>query len=104
MTERTVTLTKQQIKGLMYKCGLLSTKLYLEQYREFFDELFPELPAHNELILVWVDHEIPENIDRWYQFEKLNSDGSVDVWHPTTKYRYNFDNYRRQTSAEKGEG
>ncbi len=31
MTERTVTLTKQQTKGLMYKCGLLSTKLDLSR-------------------------------------------------------------------------
>jgi hypothetical protein len=99
MTERTV--TEQQVRSAFID-HLLPNQIIC--FNHVMDELFPELPAHNELILVWVDHEIPENIDRWYQFEKLNSDGSVDVWHPTTKYRYNFDNYRRQTPAERGEG
>jgi hypothetical protein len=99
MTERTV--TEQQVIDAMNK---FAPDTSLGHYGILFDELFPELPAHNELILVWVDEELPENIDRWYKFEAFRSDGSVDVRHPTTNYRCNFDNYRRQTPAERGEG
>jgi hypothetical protein len=93
MTERTI--TEQQVIDALKK--RLS-------FKDTVSSLFPELPKHNELILVWVDEDIPEKIDRWYKFEAFRSDGSVDVRHPTTNYRYNFDNYRRQTPAERGEG
>ncbi len=97
MPERTVT-EQQVIDALNAHSGSLCFK------SSIINELFPELPKHNELILVWVDEDIPEKIDRWYKFEAFRSDGSVDVRHPTTNYRYNVDNYRRKTRAERGEG
>ena len=100
MTERTVTATKAQIKDLMYKCGLLSTKLELEQYQNFFDELFPELPKVGELLLCWNgDTEEKE----WRKFLIFDKDGYACT-RDDNGTQYIWDNYRRLTPAERGEG
>jgi hypothetical protein len=99
MTERTV--TEQQVVDVFNIAVPLDQRIFLNL---IFSELFPELPAHNELVKVWNNDELLENNNQWYLFQKLNSDGSVHVRYPTTTDRYDFDNYRRQTPAERGEG
>jgi hypothetical protein len=89
MTERTV--TEQQVIDALKK--------YLS-FKDTVSELFPELPKEGELILVWHDghHENAE----WYKFDKIDS-GLIFVITPYGN-RESFDNYRRQTPAERGEG
>mgnify|MGYP003653783747 CR=1 FL=1 len=103
MTERTV--TEAQISLAIDKhlinCGPLKHKNDLLQYRQFFNELFPELPEAKELIFVWDKNFTKSGV--WLPFVKFIKDGRViaiclngdeEIW----------DNYRRQTPAERGQG
>ena len=95
MTERTV--TEQQVINAMDK---FASQNILGHYGILFDELFPELPKAGEIILVWDNDE--KQGGEWFSFVKIDygsiividRDGDEESW----------DNYRRQTPAERGEG
>jgi hypothetical protein len=88
MTERTVT-EKQIIAAMNNNCT----------YKDIISELFPELPNFGELVLVWDDNQ-PES-PGWYEFREF-ADGNIGVINYDDDILY-FDNYRRQTPAERGE-
>jgi hypothetical protein len=95
MTERTV--TEQQVINAMNKRAPSKDMIIINQ---IFDELFPELPKLGELILAW-DNNQPE-LPGWYEFSEF-ADGNIGVINYDGDRLY-FDNYRRQTPAERGEG
>ena len=102
MTERTV--TEAQISLAIDKhlinCGPLKHKNDLLQYRQFFDELFPELPKVGELILCWND-DCP-GCQVWCGFLEM-VDGKLCAIDSDGDQLY-FTGYRRQTPFERGEG
>ena len=106
MTERTV--TEAQISLAIDKhlinCGPLKHKNDLLQYRQFFDELFPELPTHNELVKVWNGKVEPEKYEAWRRFKKISASGTVITYFGSEGQENQWDNYRRLTPAERGEG
>ena len=95
MTERTV--TEAQVLNAMNKRAPQKDMIIIN---EIFDELFPELPKVGELIFVWDDNQ-PYCKD-WYAFIEFTG-GNVAVAHYDGGRLY-FDNYRRQTPTERGEG
>jgi hypothetical protein len=94
VTERTV--TEQQVIDAMNKHGIEHRMAYFEV---IWDELFPELPKLGELILAW-DNNQPD-CKNWYEFSGF-ADGNIGVINYDDDILY-FDNYRRQTPAERGE-
>jgi hypothetical protein len=96
MTERTV--TEQQVIDAMNKH---ISKNKNDSYHVIFDELFPELPKAGELVLIW--DKGSDSTGGWFPFVKIRDDGRVIV----LDYDGNdelWDEYRRQTPAERGEG
>jgi hypothetical protein len=98
MTERTV--TEQQVIDAMNKYG---SQEPIGHFAFIYDELFPELPKPGELILVW-DNCKDDEIEDWMRFEKLSNDGNVMTRCNKSGVGHLFQNYRRQTPAERGEG
>jgi hypothetical protein len=96
MTERTV--TEQQVIDAMNK---FASQNILGHYGIIFDELFPELPKANELVLVW--DKGSTTVGGWLPFVKIRDDGRVIVLDEDGKDEL-WDEYRRQTPAERGEG
>jgi hypothetical protein len=95
MTERTV--TEQQVLNAMNKRAPQKDMIIIN---EIFDELFPELPKLGELILCWDDLS---DFRDWCYFDGINNNGKAN----TIDYEgdeESYDNYRRQTPAERGEG
>jgi hypothetical protein len=70
-------------------------------FEVIWDELFPELPKFNELILVW-DVGSKEG-NTWRPFHHFNNEGRAVVSYLDGSL-CEWDNYRRQTPAERGEG
>tara|TARA_R110000851_G_C13000138_1_gene558220 strand:- start:867 stop:1160 length:294 start_codon:yes stop_codon:yes gene_type:complete len=97
MTERTVTDT--QFREAINKRVHLDERIALNM---IFDELFPELPKVGELIWVWNSNDATDE-GAWRKFFSLDAHGNI-----LTKGVYGdyceWDNYRRLTPAEKGEG
>jgi hypothetical protein len=96
MTERTV--TEQQVIDVFNKPLPQDERIYLNA---IFEKLFPELPKVGELVKVW-NGGLDGN-KGWGIFLYIDKDGQVctedecgDEWL--------WDNYRRQTPAERGEG
>jgi hypothetical protein len=96
MTERTV--TEQQVIDAMNKYG---SQEPIGHFEFIYDELFPSLPKLGELVKVW-NGGLDGNKE-WGIFLYIDKDGQVctedecgDEWL--------WDNYRRQTPAERGEG
>jgi hypothetical protein len=98
MTERTV--TEQQVIDAMNKRAPSKDMIIINQ---IFDELFPELPKVGELILCW-NGEQNDNEQHWLPFIKLTDCGYVIAKLYNSGIIYNFEHYRRQTPAERGEG
>jgi hypothetical protein len=90
MNERTV--TEQQVIDAMNKHSELSN---------VYSELFPDRPKAGELI------EVVDNgrywIKKWYPFVGIDDYGRVIVLDEDGEEEL-WDNYRRQTPAERGEG
>ena len=98
MNDRTV--TEQQVIDAFNKPVPLDERVYLNAiFEALFPEL-PELPKVGELILVWDDDD-HENAE-WYKFDKIDR-GFILVITPYGNSE-SFDNYRRQTPTERGEG
>ena len=93
MTERTV--TEQQVIDAFNK----NSHLLAPQYQIIFDELFPELPKSGELIQCFNNNTSNKVWRAFCHFAPCfevvvkDSNGSQFV----------YDNYRRQTPAERGE-
>jgi hypothetical protein len=96
MTERTV--TEQQVIDAMDK---FASQNILGHYGIIYDELFPELPKFNELIFVWDGNSKEGNTLR--PFHHFNNEGRAVVSFLDGSL-CEWDNYRRQTPAERGEG
>ena len=90
MTERTV--TERQVREAMNKSS---------KYDCIIKELFPELPKAKELIQV--SDNCNPTVKDWYPFVGINNDGLVIVL-DEDGMEESWDNYRRQTPAERGEG
>jgi hypothetical protein len=94
MTERTV--TEQQVIDVFNKPLPQDERIYLNA---IFEKLFPELPKAKELVLCW-NGAIDEG--EWRKFFSFDADGNI-----LTKNEYGdhceWENYRRQTPAERGE-
>jgi hypothetical protein len=99
MTERTV--TEQQVIDAMNKYG---SQEPIGHFEFIYDELFPELPAHNELIKVWNGQIEPKEDEVWRRFRKISVDGYPLTYFGTEYHGVAWINYRRQTPAERGEG
>ncbi len=99
MNERTV--TEQQVIDAFNKHVPLDERLC---FNSIFQELFPELPAHNELIKVWNGQIEPEEDEVWRRFRKISIDGYPLTYFGTEYHGLAWINYRRQTPAERGEG
>ncbi|MFT5452866.1 MAG: hypothetical protein ACI9N9_002364 [Enterobacterales bacterium] len=97
MAERTV--TEQEVIAALNKHAAAWT---IPDYALVFNELFPELPKANELILVW-DNPCQESEGTWLPFHSLTDEDRVYVLYNDGRV-VGFDNYRRQTPAERGEG
>jgi hypothetical protein len=100
MTERTV--TEKQVIDAMTKHPF--TTKYTRHGSRFIDELFPEppeLPKYKELIQVSDNCE--PTVKDWYPFVGINHCGRVIVLDDDGNDEL-WDNYRRQTPAERGEG
>jgi hypothetical protein len=96
MTERTV--TEQEVIDAFNMAVPLDERMSLGL---IFNKLFPELPKANELVLIW--DKGSDSVGGWFPFVKIRDDGRVIV----LDYDGNeelWDNYRRQTPAERGEG
>ena len=95
MSDRTV--TEQQVIDAMNKYVSLQKKAL---FNELFEALFPELPKAKELVLCW-NGAIDEG--EWLKCFSFDADGNI-----LTKNEYGdhceWENYRRQTPAERGEG
>mgnify|MGYP000320440069 CR=1 FL=1 len=95
VSERTV--TEQQVIDAFNMAVPLDERMSLGL---IFNKLFPELPKAGELILCWDD--LSDYRD-WCYFDSINNDGKAN----TIDYEgdeESYDNYRRQTPAERGEG
>ena len=90
MTERTVT-EKQIIAAMNNNCT----------YKDIISELFPERPKGGELILCW-DESAPYQ-KNWCYFVGISNDGRA-IAIDDEGDKEPWDNYRRQTPAERGEG
>jgi hypothetical protein len=99
MTERTV--TEQQVIDVFNKPLPQDERVYLNA---IFEKLFPELPAHNELVKVWNGKVEPEKYAAWRRFKKISASGTVITYFGSAGQENQWDNYRRQTPAERGEG
>jgi hypothetical protein len=99
VSERTV--TEQQVIDAMNKHGIEHRMAYFEV---IWDELFPELPAHNELIKVWNVATEPGDNEVWRRFKKMTPDGDALTYFGTGSMGVQWANYRRQTPVERGEG
>jgi hypothetical protein len=98
MTERTV--TEAEVIAAMNKYG---SQKPIGHFEFIYDELFPELPKANELILCW-NGEQNNDDQHWMPFVKLTASGNVIAKFPYSGIIYNWEHYRRQTPAERGEG
>ena len=98
MSDRTV--TEQQVIDAFNK----NSHLLAPQYQIIFDELFPELPTHNELVKVWNGKVEPEKYEAWRRFKKISASGTVITYFGSEGQENQWDNYRRLTPAERGEG
>jgi hypothetical protein len=96
MTERTV--TEQQVIDAMNKYG---SQEPIGHFEFIYDELFPELPKENELVLIW--DKGSTTVGGWLPFVKIRDDGRVIVLDQDGNDEL-WDEYRRQTPAERGEG
>jgi hypothetical protein len=90
MTERTV--TEGQVIDAMNKHSDRS---------KFYSELFPDRPKVGELIAV-LNHDL-QGIKGWYLFVGFYNDGRVIVLDNYGEEEL-WENYRRQTPEERGEG
>jgi hypothetical protein len=90
MTERTV--TEQQVIDAMNKHSVPSS---------VYSELFPDLPKVGELIKVCDEYQKAGG--EWFPFVKINDDGYIIVIDIDGEEEL-WDNYRRQTPVERGEG
>jgi hypothetical protein len=99
MTERTV--TEQQVIDVFNMAVPLDERMSLGL---IFNKLFPELPAHNELVKVWNGKVEPEKYEAWRRFKKISASGTVITYFGSAGQENQWDNYRRQTPAERGEG
>jgi hypothetical protein len=95
MAERTV--TEQQVIDAMNKYG---SQEPIGHFEFIYDELFPELPKAGELVFVWDNGEIGRG--GWFPFVEL--DCGVVMVTDLFGDKESWDNYRRQTPSEKGEG
>jgi hypothetical protein len=100
MTERTV--TEQQVINALAKHGYNSIHNPMSQH--LMSELFPELPAHKELVKVWNEDVEPEENECWRKFRKISDSGNPLVYYGERCHPIEWNNYRRQTQAERGEG
>jgi hypothetical protein len=96
VSERTV--TEAEVIAAMNKHSSRHDAFYSSNV---FDELFPELPKYKELIQVSDNCE--PTVKDWYPFVGINHCGRVIVLDDDGNDEL-WDNYRRQTPAEKGEG
>ena len=96
MTKRTV--TEQQVIDAMNKYVSLQKKAL---FNELFEALFPELPKAGELIQV--SDNCNPTVKDWYPFAGINLDGLVIVLDDDGMEEY-WENYRRLTPAERGQG
>jgi hypothetical protein len=96
MTERTV--TERQVIAALEKLGHTAYQLTITA--NIISELFPELPKTKELIFVWDNNEKEDGA--WFPFVQIDY-GSIIVI-DQDGYEESWDNYRRQTPAERGEG
>ena len=99
MSDRTV--TEQQVIDAMDK---FASQNILGHYGIIFYELFPELPTHNELVKVWNGKVEPEKYEAWRRFKKISASGTVITYFGSEGQENQWDNYRRQTPTERGEG
>jgi hypothetical protein len=99
MTERTV--TEQQVIDVFNIAVPLDQRIFLNL---IFSELFPELPAHNELIKVWNKKVEPEEDEVWRRFRKMSACGNVITYFGAAGHGKQWVHHRRQTPAERGEG
>jgi hypothetical protein len=97
MTERTV--TEQQVINALAKHGYNSIHNPMSQH--LMSELFPKPPKNEEIIQVWDNDLIV--IKGWYPFVGIHTDGRIIVLDEDGNDEL-WDNYRRQTPAERGEG
>jgi hypothetical protein len=96
MTERTV--TEQEVIAALNKHAAAFT---IPDYTLVFNELFPKPPKNEEIIQVWDNDLIV--IKGWYPFVGIHTDGRIIVLDEDGNDEL-WDNYRRQTPAERGEG
>jgi hypothetical protein len=97
MTERTV--TGKQVVDAIEKLNI-DTPIAMGLLKE----LFPERPNHNELIKVWDGSTEPEDNEVWRRFKKMAPDGDAITYVGAGPMGLRWDNYRRKTPAERGEG
>jgi hypothetical protein len=98
-THRSV--TEQQVIDVLNKHGNANNLAYFEPV---YKELFPELPNQEELILVWDREKNDNNHEDWLHFHRINEFGQVVTMCPSSGIIHTWDNFRRQTPAERGEG
>jgi hypothetical protein len=101
MTERTV--TEQQVIDAFNKPLPLDERVCLNA---IFEKLFPELPKVGELIWVWNGNGATDE-GAWRKFFSLDAHGNIltkGVYGDYCEWDCEWDNYRRQTPAERGEG
>ena len=96
MTKRTV--TEKQVRSAFID-HLLPNQIVC--FNHLMDELFPELPKFNELILVW-DGDSKEG-NTWRPFHYFTNEGRAIVSYLDGSL-CEWDHYRRQTPAERGQG
>jgi hypothetical protein len=99
MSERTV--TEQQVIDVFNMPFSLDQRICLNL---IFSELFPELPKVGELIKPWDGDEEPD-LTIWRTFHGLTAIGIVQTSYFDGDFESltEWDNYRRQTPAERGE-
>ena len=90
VSERTV--TEQQVIDAINKHS---------RYKDIIKDLFPELPKVGELILCWDDNQ--DNCKIWCDFNGINNKGKANAIDDEGDEE-SYDNYRRQTPTERGEG
>ena len=74
-------------------------------FNELFEALFPELPKVGELIKPWDGDEEPD-LTIWRTFHGVTAIGVVQTSYFDGDFESltEWDNYRRQTPAERGQG
>jgi hypothetical protein len=97
MTERTV--TEAEVIAALEKLGHTAYQLTITA--NIISQLFPELPKVGELISVWDKNFTQDGV--WHPFVEFIGDGRVIVIGRSGSESA-YDNYRRQTPAERGEG